>query len=177
MPPFEPDIELVARANRGDARAFEELYLRYRGFVFRLAKQRLGNEDDAADVLQDAFLYLFRRFPGFEVRAAMTTVLYPVVIHLCQDRRMRQRPTIDIDEIELEARPGSEAKDRGDHAAALLSELRTDDRELLTLRFVEDLSLPQLSEALKVPIGTIKSRLHRAIATLRVRLGQGRKYE
>src|SRR5256885_11598541 len=103
MPPGERDIELVARANRGDAAAFEEIYHRYRDFVFRIALRRLGNSEDALDVLQDTFMKLFVRFPGFELSAAMTSYLYPVVGHLCRDRRALRRPMIDIDTIDATA--------------------------------------------------------------------------
>jgi RNA polymerase sigma-70 factor (ECF subfamily) len=176
MPPGRRDIELVARANRGDTAAFEQIYHCHRDFVFRLALRRLGNTDDALDVLQDTFMKLFARFPGFELSAAMTSFLYPVVDHLCRDRRALRRHTVDIDDVGGSAERLSVVPASSGDAASLLSRLRPEQRELLTLRFVDDLSLPQLAEMLGAPVGTIKSRLHRAITALRQKVdAPGRK--
>ena len=79
---MESDQELIELANRGDSDAFEILYHRYRDWVYRLACRFTGNGQDALDVLQETFAYLLGKFPGFELTAAMTTFLYPVVKHL-----------------------------------------------------------------------------------------------
>lgn len=170
MPPSQADSELVARANRGDTAAFEEIYRRHRDFVFRLALAKLGNADDALDVLQDIFLKLLARFPGFELRSAMSTFLYSFVDNVCSDRRARRRPTVALDAVEADPSASTMAECGDESGAGLLAGLEPAQRELLTLRFVDDLSLPQLAKALGVPVGTIKSRLHRAIATLRGKL-------
>ena len=175
MPPGGRDIELVARANRGEADAFEQLYRCHREFVFRLALRRLGNIDDALDVLQDTFMHLFARFPGFELRAAMTSFLYPVVDHLCRDRREQRRRTVDIDELDSDSEPSAWYPESAGATAHLLARLGPEQRELLTLRFVNDLSLAQLSHVLGAPLGTIKARLHRAIVALRQKVDAERK--
>ena len=175
MPPGGRDIELVARANRGEADAFEQLYRCHREFVFRLALRRLGNIDDALDVLQDTFMHLFARFPGFELRAAMTSFLYPVVDHLCRDRREQRRRTVDIDELDRDSEPSAWYPESAGETAHLLARLLPEQRELLTLRFVNDLSLAQLSHVLGAPLGTIKARLHRAIVALRQKVDAERK--
>lgn len=169
MPSSGRDIELVARANRGDASACEELYQHYRSFVFRLALRRLGNTDDALDVTHDTFVRLFTRFPGFELSVAMTSFLRSHVEPLCLDYQARRVSTIHVDPLEVAESVAAES-DSDRREMSLLAPLPADERELLTLRFVEDLSLPQLSQTLAVPIGTIKSRLHRAIARLRGKL-------
>lgn len=111
---------------------------------------------------------LFARFPGFELSSAMNTFLYGVVDRLCRDRRARQRPIVDIDELGSAVESFSAAPEAGGgNARHLLSRLMPEQRELLTLRFVDDMSLPQLAEMLGAPVGTIKSRLHRAITALR----------
>lgn len=131
-----------------------------------MALYRLSNTEDALDVLQDTFVRLFSRFPGFELRAGLTSFLRSHVEHLCLDYKARRRATADVDPLEvLESEAESDEPETG-----LLARLRPDECELLTLRFVEDLSLPQLSHTFGVPIGTIKSRLNRAISTLRHKL-------
>src|SRR5687768_10064582 len=88
------DQELVRALNGGDARAFDALYHRYRDWVVRLAVRFTGHEDDALDVLQDTFSYVFRKFPGFRLTASMTTFLYPVVKNLSiAAKRKRTRMT------------------------------------------------------------------------------------
>jgi len=71
------DQALVAAANRGEAAAFEALYHRYRDWVHRLAWRFTRDEELALDVLQETFAYLLGKFPGFRLRARMTTFLYP----------------------------------------------------------------------------------------------------
>ena len=73
---MKPDRELVDLANKGDSEAFEALYYRYRDWVYRLAWRFTGHQQDALDVLQDTFVYLLGKFPGFELTASMTTFLY-----------------------------------------------------------------------------------------------------
>src|SRR5438477_723999 len=86
------DRDLVDALNAGDMRAFDALYFRYRDWVVRLAMRFTGNADDALDVLQETFAYVFRKFPGFVLTAKMSTFLYPVVKNLSiAARRKRGR--------------------------------------------------------------------------------------
>lgn len=158
---------MIERANNGDADAFAELYRRHRDWVVQLAYRFTGNRDDALDVLQDAFAYLFGKFPGFELTASVRAFLYPTVKHLCLDRRPK-RPTVDIDTVSDTLR----AADAGSisDVVRLTESLPAAQRETIWLRFVDDLSLPQIAEALDVPVGTVKSRLHNALAALREKL-------
>ena len=163
------DHELIASLNHADERAFDVLYYRYRDWVARLAHRFTGNADDALDVTQDTFIYFAGKFPGFELRCAMTSFLYPVVRNLSiAARRRTGRFTGDEAALtELTAHPApSEAQTRADLAAAMgaLSGLH---REVLLMRFVDDMSLQEIAEALDVPLGTVKSRLHHAIEALR----------
>ena len=165
------DLDLVQRANRGDADAFEALYRRYRDWVVRLAERHTGNRDDALDVMQDAFAYLFDRFPGFVLTAQLKTFLYPVVRNLAIDRVRRRRPEVDVDSLaDTLAAPPLAGAD-GD-LARLVASLPAGHREVLLLRYTDDLSLAQIAAALDVPLGTVKSRLHAALAALKGRVAQ-----
>ena len=171
------DGELVRLANIGDASAFERLYLRHSGWVVRLAWRFTRNREDALDVMQDAFAYLFSKFPGFELRAKMTTFLYPVVRNLALDKvrkRGRTVPIADADSAEPEAPPDSRAADAGESTEQLadaLRELNEGEREVVHLRFTDSMKLGEIAKALGVPLGTVKSRLHSALARLRRALG------
>lgn len=165
------DEDLVARANRGDVEAFELLYRRHRDWVVALAYRFSGDRDEALDVLQDAFAYFFGRFPGFVLTSSVRTFLYPAIKHLCLDRRRRRRPTVDIDEHADEI-PAPAAMESGASLglSQALDSLPAAQREVVLLRFVDDLSLEQIAAAAEVPLGTVKSRLHHALEKIRRQL-------
>ena len=73
------DQQLIASANRGDAAAFDALYRRYRDWVVSLAFRFAHHRDDALDIMQDTFLHLLGRFPGFVLTCQLKTFLYPIV--------------------------------------------------------------------------------------------------
>src|SRR4051812_26618473 len=165
------DAELVRALNAGEASAFDALYFRYRDWIVRLARRFTGHDDDALDVLQETFAYVFRKFPGFVLTASMTTFLYPVVKNLSiAARRKRNR----LAQLPDDAPPDPPApqgldsdKQQRQELSAVLSGLPELHREALLMRFVDGLSLVEIAQTLGVPEGTVKSRLHNAIATLR----------
>jgi RNA polymerase sigma-70 factor (ECF subfamily) len=167
------DLQLVAAANRGDAAAMEALYERHRDWVYSLARRVTGNRDDAADVLQEVFAYVFSKFPGFELTCRMRTFLYPAVRNTAVRIRDRRRRTRDIEEA---AEPAARANrdpcaGEGGAVADLVIRLPEEQREIVLLRFAEDLALEEIAATLEIPLGTVKSRLHRALSELRRKLG------
>lgn len=170
--PADPrtDAELVDALNDGDTSAFDALYFRYRDWVVRLAVRFAGHEDDALDVLQETFSYVLRKFPGFRLTSAMTTFLYPVVKHLALAAR-RKRQRMGGDEVALQAaadRPvAPDPRAAREELGEVVSGLPETHREVLLMRFVDAMSLEEIAVALDIPIGTVKSRLHNAIAMLR----------
>jgi RNA polymerase sigma-70 factor (ECF subfamily) len=164
------DTELIAAVNSGDVDAFEALYWRYRDWVIGLAWRFTGDSDLALDVMQETFLYLLRKFPGFRLTAKLKTFLYPAVRHLSMGARRKatryQSKESDLQAIEALA---TTAPDSGDDAAlaAVLANLPALHREVLLLRFIDELSLQEIAAAIDIPLGTVKSRLHNALATLR----------
>ena len=81
QPDPRSDLQLVDAINQGDAEAFEALYLRHRGYALRLAMRFCGERSLALDAVQDSFVYVLKKFPGFTLTAKFTTFLYPVVKH------------------------------------------------------------------------------------------------
>jgi len=161
-----PDAELLQRANDGDPGAFEALYRRYRDWVHRLAWRFTGNPQDALDVVQETFLYLLKKLPGLRLTASMTTFLYPVVKHLSLNLRRRRGTGPDEGILLTIPDPTGPQTPRAEFAAALAG-LSPEQREVVLLRFVDDLGLDEIAAALSIPTGTVKSRLHRALETLR----------
>lgn len=164
------DQQLVDALNGGDVRAFDALYRRHRDWVVRLAVRFTGHEDDALDVLQETFSYVFRKFPGFRLTASMTTFLYPVVKNLsiaAKRKRTRMASTDAIESPDPDA-PAHVNPDRErDELALVMAALPEGQREVLLMRFVDGLSLQEIAAAIGIPEGTVKSRIHNAIATLR----------
>jgi RNA polymerase sigma-70 factor (ECF subfamily) len=164
------DQELIASLNRGNDAAFDALYYRYRDWVVRLAHRFTSNADDALDVMQETFAYLAGKFPGFELTCAITSFLYPVVRNLSIAARRKSGRFVGDEPAMLNlaarAEPSSESQSRQDLLGAMAS-LTDLHREVILMRFVDDLSLQEIADALDVPLGTVKSRLHHAIDALR----------
>jgi RNA polymerase sigma-70 factor (ECF subfamily) len=145
--------------------------LRYRDWVYRLAWRFTGNREDALDVLQETFAYLLGKFPGFALTSKMTTFLYPVVKHLAvatrnKDGRVRSDAVRCYFQNALTGTLQTPGGSRGD-LAAVLAALPEDQREVVLMRFVDSMSLQEIAAALDIPLGTVKSRLHNALNTLR----------
>ena len=163
------DQQLIEAANAGDAAAFEALYRRYRDWVVRLAFRFTRDHETSLDVLQETFMYVLRKLPRLRLTARMTTFLYPTVKHIAIRARSQSRALAGDDaEIldALPAPPGAPAASR-DELASVLASLPEEQREVVLMRFVDDMSLAEIASALDVPLGTVKSRLHNALATLR----------
>ena len=161
------DRTLIDAINGGDASAFDVLYHRYRDWVVSLAYRFTGNRDDALDVMQDTFLYLLGKFPGFKLTANLKTFLYPAVKHLAAQCRRRSRREVPADDGAVATIPAPAARSDLVELVEVVSILPPELSETMLLRFVEGLSLQEVAEAMDIPLGTAKSRLHRAIAILR----------
>jgi RNA polymerase sigma-70 factor (ECF subfamily) len=180
MPDAEPfmesDIDLIESFNKGDQAAFETLYYRYRDWVSGLAWRFTANRQDSLDVLQETFAYLLAKFPGFNLSCSMTTFLYPVVKHLSfkvieKNRRFASN-TDQIPELLHPAANENQSTghltvDKRSELADVLKVLPDEQREVLLMRFVDDMSSQEIADALNVPLSTIKTRIHRALQTLR----------
>ncbi len=171
---WRTDAELFAAINRADASAFESLYHRHRDWVVRLAYRFTHNHDDALDVLQETFAYLLRKAPNLTLTAKLTTYLYPAVknisISLLRERRKAEHHRTEqarvLDEETLTAPPPEHDPSHTD-VARLMSVLPEPQREVLLMRFLDDMTTEEIATALEIPQGTVKSRLHNAIKTLR----------
>jgi RNA polymerase sigma-70 factor, ECF subfamily len=164
------DQQLIAAVNAGDAAAFEVLYFRHRDWVVNLAHRLTGSEDLALDVMQETFLYFLRKFPGFRLTANLKTFLYPAVKHLSIAARQKagRCQSTEAELQFLESLPASSVPaGRTDDLAAALANLSEEHREVLLLRFVDELALAEIAGATGIPLGTVKSRLHNALESLR----------
>jgi RNA polymerase sigma factor, sigma-70 family len=163
------DQQLIFAINSGDAAAFETLYLRYRDWVVSLAHRFTGDSDAALDVMQETFLYFLKKFPGFRLTANMKTFLYPAVRNLSiAARRKAQRYQATEAQLEkIENTASGDIAPASSELQVVLAGLSEEHRETVLLRFVDGLSLAEMAQAMEIPLGTAKSRLHIALQTLR----------
>ena len=194
VPGAEPSDEaLAARAAAGDDLAFEEIVSRYQGRVFRLACRLAGNEADAADVLQEAFLQVHRRLGSFRGESRFGTWLYRIATNagLMHRRARARRPAESLEsflprfdasgqhaatpqELQVAAR-ADELLDRrvlAERARDGLERLPELYREAFVLRDLEEMTTAEVAEVLGVEPATVRQRVHRARLMLRGYLGE-----
>ena len=170
------DPELVELCNDGSrseaVKAFETLYQRHRDYVTRVSLRFCYDREIAADVLQETFIYLLEKFPptgkGLVLSAQLRSLLYPVARNLTLSairRRRRDDPTTGVEPDRLPD-PRS-VNPQYENLARMVANLSPRHREVILLRFVDDMRLKEIAEALDIPAGTVKSRLHNAIRELR----------
>ena len=174
-----PDGELVRRFLAGDAGAATELITRHERRVYAVCLRVLGNPDDAADAAQDAFLAMIRKLDGFRGEAAFTTWLYRVAMNVCYDhlRRAKRRPVLRRDEDAPAPEPAlddhADAVAGAHDVAAALEQVPEDFRVAIVLADVHDLPYDEIAKVLDLPVGTVKSRVHRGRIALAKALGIG----
>jgi RNA polymerase sigma-70 factor, ECF subfamily len=194
------DARLVARIAAGDESAFVIAYDRHSGFVFGSVARFLGDREASAEVVQDAFVTLWRRARQFDARSgSLLTWLLAIARHRAIDRLRAEgrRPTRDavrLDALTAEAGASSHAAN-GDVPRELIADATSDpgtvatrrwtqsvvrtgiaelpenERRVILLGYAEDLSQAEIAERLEWPLGTVKSRTRRAMAQLRARIG------
>jgi RNA polymerase sigma-70 factor (ECF subfamily) len=173
-PQAATDHDLVDRFKRGDEQAFVQLMVRHERRVYNLAYRMLGRAEDARDATQDAFLSCYRSLRRFRGDAAFSTWLHRVAVNACYDLLRRRTPATSLDDALVEPAPAPDHADRAATAAdvqqALLA-VPSDFRTVLILFEVQDMSLEEISATLEVPVGTVKSRLHRGRVALGRALG------
>ena len=147
------------------------MYCRHRDWVVALSYRFTNDRDLALDVLQDTFLYFMKKFPGFQLTCPLRSFLYPVVKNLSltalRKARRCQSDGSDLDELELLPATPVVGEAELDELAVVLNCLPREQREVLLLRFVNGLSLNEIADAMEIPLGTVKSRLHIALDRLR----------
>lgn len=164
---IQTDLQLVESLNSGSETAFAELYERYEPWIMSLAFRFTGNHDDALDVLQETFAYLVRKVPNLQLTAKMTTFLYPAVRNLSIAANKKRRRSVGS-EMLLDIHSGDpEESTTADEFQELLQQLSNDHREILLMRFVDEMTQPEIAQSLDIPLGTVKSRLHHAVASVK----------
>jgi RNA polymerase sigma-70 factor (ECF subfamily) len=158
-----PDAQLAADAMAGDAAAFAALVEPRLERTLRTARAILGNEADARDATQDAFISAWVNLHRLRDPARFDAWLQRTLVNRCRDilRARRRSPEIVLDPSGSDADPSTEAVARLSLLRAF-DRLSVDDRHILVLHHLHDLPLTDVAAQLRIPVGTAKSRLHAA---------------
>ncbi|GGP03079.1 RNA polymerase sigma factor SigM [Nonomuraea glycinis] len=171
--PAVSDAELLTAHIDGDPHAFSEIVKRHRDRMWAVALRTLGDPDEAADAVQDAFVSAYRKAGTFRGEAAVTTWLHRIVVNACLDRMRRKsvRPVADDELIEAAERDTplpdqTIERETSMEVSAALKLLPTDQRAALVLVDMMGYSVEDAAQVLSVPSGTVKSRCARGRAKL-----------
>ena len=186
----ELERALLRRLRDRDERAFRELIEAHRDRVYNICYRMLGNRHESEDVAQEVFITVFKTIDTFREEAKFSTWLYRVAVNHCKNRikylaRRYDKARDELDETTNGANgvaigaPLPSAPDRALEGAQMeklmqdaIASLEDDQRVVVVLRDVEDLSIEEICEITGLPDGTVKSRLHRARLVLRKKLAR-----
>jgi RNA polymerase sigma-70 factor (ECF subfamily) len=185
----ELERSLLRRLRDRDERAFRELIDDHRDRVFNITYRMLGNRAEAEDVAQEVFITVFKTIESFREESKFSTWLYRVTVNHCKNRikYLARRHDRDRDELDETSQAANGAVTGAPVRAAqpdkalasmqmekllqqAIADLDDDQRAVVILRDVEDLSIEEICEITGLPDGTVKSRLHRARLVLRKKM-------
>lgn len=182
------DLELAEQVRQGDVEAFARLVEKYQDRLFNTCWRICGNLEDARDLTQDAFLRAFEKFASFRHQSSVYTWIFRIAVNLALSYRRKQAVRSEVT-FDADAHFGAQARglvqpgtagsveDEPDAAVAgreqqrkvtdALRRMDAEQRAVLVLRDIEEMNYEEIGIVLELPVGTVKSRLHRARMTLR----------
>ncbi len=162
---------IIDRAGRGDAQAFEMMYKATSDFIYTIALRITNNHDNAEDVTQEVFIKVYKNLKKFRFHSSLKTWIYRIALNTAINACRKESKKIERmgeNTIDMNQYPAQEKKiDKNKKAnekriASLLKILNPDQRACIVLREIEGLNYKEISEVLKVNINTVRSRLKRA---------------
>ncbi|MVO99969.1 MULTISPECIES: RNA polymerase sigma factor SigW [Paenibacillus] len=180
------ETRLAKLARNGDRGAFEELVNLYKDKIFHLAYRMLGNKQEAEDAVQDTFLRVYNNLDRYDENQKFSTWIFRIGTNLCIDRLRKRKPTYSLD-AEMPDSDGNDfyamlaSKDNLPVDQIILSEtqqvirraidtLPEKYKSVVILRYLHDMSLQEIGDVLKMPVTTVKTRVHRGREYLRKKL-------
>jgi RNA polymerase sigma-70 factor (ECF subfamily) len=175
------DAQLIDDALAGNSSAFGRLVTRYQDRLYNTLVHVVGSTDEAYDVVQDAFVQAYLKLRSFQRNAAFYTWLYRIAFNLAISRRRRHKPTASIEQsreltggepVSRDDAPGDplDREERVHQVRAALANMSEEFRTVLVLREIDGCCYETIAEVLELPVGTVRSRLHRARLELREQL-------
>ena len=178
------DEALIARFQEGDLYAFDLIVKRYKDQLLNFAYRFLGNKEESEDVVQEAFIRIFRKKHAYRNIAKFSTWMYTITGNLAKTelRRKKKRQffslsnlgfddkEFDIPDPERDPEEMADVKVKDDMVQRAIGNLAPKFREVIILRDIQELSYEEISEIAHIPIGTVKSRVNRARLRLQAKL-------
>ena len=170
----QTDEQLMRRASRGNERAFEELYNRHARRLQGFFARRLGDAELAADFMNDTFLRLYSARERYQEGKNFRAWLYTIAYNLCKNHFRKNFNSLLTESGEVVQDDNVEVQlDNAilhDALREVLSQLPEHLGLLFSLHYEEDLTVPEIAEITQLPAGTVKSRLHKTMQTIKERL-------
>ncbi|MBE0317771.1 MULTISPECIES: RNA polymerase sigma factor SigW [Bacillaceae] len=176
----------IKQVIKGDQNAFGDIIDIYKDKVFQICYRMLGNRHEAEDISQEAFLRAYVNINRFNMDLKFSTWLYRIATNLCIDRIRKKKPDYYLDaevpgtdglnmysQISSDSRLPEEDVESLELQASIqreISKLPEKYRSVIVLKYIEELSLNEISEILELPLGTVKTRIHRGREALRKQL-------
>ncbi|HID24470.1 MAG TPA: sigma-70 family RNA polymerase sigma factor [Planctomycetaceae bacterium] len=178
------DRELIEACLSGQTEAFGKLVVRYQNRLFHTLRCMLGSREDAKDVTQEAFVLAFRKLHQFRHDSAFYSWLFRIAMNLAASLRRREHPMQSLADVtdgrapfdpidpHRDIRPSetAEVAEQQRLVWQALEQLEPDFRMVLVLKELEGLKYEEIAEIMGCPLGTVRSRLHRARSMLREKL-------
>ena len=165
------DGDLIARFLAGDRAAFDSLFLKYQDYVYNIVFGIVGSADEARDIVQEVFVQVYRSLASFRRGSRFATWLYRIAVNRAVDaaRSARSRRWLPLDETlratpDPSDNPAQAMNRRAEHDAvqSVLMQVPVRHRDVLVLRYYQDLSVEEMAEVLGCSVAAAKVRLHRA---------------
>ena len=172
-------MNLIHRCKAGDQEAFAMLYDQYKQLVYRAACLMLDDPQDAEDALQEVFIRVYRSLASYDgAKGAFTTWLHQITVNTClnRHRHRRRRPKLlqygEIEQTRLSQNPSFvEGIAEDQILQQALGKLSDKLRVVVILHYGLEMSYAEMAQVLKLPLGTVKSRVHEALNVLRDQIG------
>ncbi len=175
------DSQLIDEALAGQSVSFGRLVTKYQDRLYNALVHVIGSTEEARDVVQDAFVQAFTKLSSFHRSSAFYTWLYRIAFNVAISRRRRRRPMASVEQareasgqepMSRDAGPSDriERQERVGQVQAALAAMSEEHRAVLVLREMDGLCYETIAEVLDLPVGTVRSRLHRARLELREQL-------
>lgn len=178
---MKEDEELIRKTLAGVPAAFGELVRKYQDRLYNTMLHVVGDADETLDVVQEAFVQAFINLPSFQGNSAFYTWLYRIAFNVAATHHRRRKSAQSLDQMTAEqGRPMAsnspspveklQREEACERVRAAIASLSEDHRAIIALRELEGYSYEEIAAILDIPIGTVRSRLHRARWELHERL-------
>lgn len=164
---------IFQKALRGDSESFYKLIEPIKEGLYKIAFMYVGNEHDALDCVHDSIVKAIKSLRKLKEPQYFNTWITRITINTCKDyiKKNNKVSLVDINDYENVIKAKENEYEETEEISMILNKLNEKERELIVMRYLEDMSLKDIAHKSKEPLGTIKSRMSRTLRKLRVHMG------